>query len=66
MCRILDYAYTGRIEVDRDSAEGTLGAAAQYQYPVVVDACCAFIAASLDPLNCLGIEAFARHHGCAR
>ena len=64
MGHILDYAYTGRMEITVDNAQEILAAGNLFQYPAIVDAGCEFLSRHLHPSNCLGIEIFAQLHSC--
>lgn len=64
--RVIDYAYTGRLEVNVDNAQEMLAAGSMFQYPAIVDACCEFLAKHLHSSNCLGIENFAQMHSCSK
>lgn len=62
--RIIDYVYTGRLEISTDNAQEMLTAGCRFQYPAIVDACCDFLRRHLHPSNCLGIQCFAEIHSC--
>ena len=62
--RIIEYAYTGRLEITVDNAQDMLAAGSLFQFPNVVDACCDFLSKHLHYTNCLGIEHFAHLHSC--
>lgn len=66
MKRIIDYVYTGRLEITTDNAQELLAAGSLFHYPAIVDACCKFLKSQLFPSNCLGIEEFATMHSCKR
>lgn len=66
MCSIIDYAYTGRIEISVDNAQELLAAGSLFHYPAIVEACCDFLSGQLHPSNCLGIESFAQIHSCSK
>ena len=61
---ILDYAYTGEVEVTTENVQDLLSAANFLQMANLRDACCEFLEAQLEPGNCLGIRSFADVHGC--
>ena len=65
MRRIIDYAYTGRIEITVDNAQELLAAGSLFQYPTIVEACCDFLAKHLHPSNCFGIENYAQMYSCS-
>lgn len=62
--RIIDYVYTGRLEISTDNAQEMLATACMFQYPAIVDACCKFLTRQLHPANCLNIQLFAQMHSC--
>lgn len=62
--QLVDYVYTGRLEVTVDNAQDMLAAASLFHYPEVVEFCCRFLGAHLHPSNCLGIEDFSHLHSC--
>ena len=66
MSSIIDYAYTGRVEIMVENAQELLAAGSLLQYPAIVDACCEFLSRHLHPSNCLGIEEFAQMHSCSK
>ena len=61
---IINYAYTGNLEVTVDNAQDMLAAGGLFQYPLIIDACCQFLSKHLHPTNSLGIEHFAHLHCC--
>lgn len=60
---IVQFAYTGRIEVDEKNVCHLLPAANMLQVQRITNACCRFLERQLDPSNCIGIEDFAHQHG---
>lgn len=62
---LVQYCYTGCIELREDSVETLLGTACLLQLSPVVKACCHFLIKQLHPSNCLGIRMFADTQGCA-
>lgn len=64
--RIVDYAYSGRLEITVDNAEDLLAAGSLFQYEGIIDACCNFLSKHLHPSNCLRIEHFAHLHSCSK
>jgi hypothetical protein len=64
MKRIIDYAYSGNLEITVENAQSMLAAASLFEYPKIVDACCDFLRKHLHCSNCLGIEHFAHLHSC--
>ncbi|XP_005101555.1 kelch-like protein 21 [Aplysia californica] len=61
---VIDYAYSGKIEITANNAQEMLAAACLFQYPAIVSACETFLEQQLHPSNCLGIEMFAHLHSC--
>ncbi|PKU44018.1 kelch-like protein 1 [Limosa lapponica baueri] len=61
---LVQFAYTGCLELKEDTIENLLAAACLLQLPQVVDVCCHFLMKLLHPSNCLGIRAFADAQGC--
>jgi hypothetical protein len=64
--RIIDYAYSGHLEINNDNAQEMMAAGNQFAYPRIVDACAEFLRKQLHPSNCLEIENFALHHNCSK
>ena len=64
--RIIDYAYSGYLEINHDNAQEMMAAGNQFAYPRIVDACAEFLTKQLHPSNCLEIENFALHHNCSK
>ncbi|XP_071400953.1 kelch-like protein 5 [Centroberyx affinis] len=61
---LVQYAYTGRLELKEDTIESLLSASCLLQLSSVVQACCAFLMKQLHPSNCLGIRSYADAQGC--
>nr|XP_032625115.1 kelch-like protein 1 [Chelonoidis abingdonii] len=61
---LVQFAYTGCLELKEDTIENLLAAACLLQLPQVVEVCCHFLMKLLHPSNCLGIRAFADAQGC--
>ncbi|XP_053474893.1 kelch-like protein 5 isoform X1 [Ictalurus furcatus] len=61
---LVQYAYTGRLELREDTIEALLSAACLLQLSAVVQACCSYLMKQLHPSNCLGIRSFADAQGC--
>ncbi|KAM8957650.1 kelch-like protein 5 isoform 2-T2 [Lycaon pictus] len=61
---LIQYAYTGRLELKEDNIECLLSTACLLQLSQVVEACCKFLMKQLHPSNCLGIRSFADAQGC--
>ena len=64
MKRILEYIYSGELEISLDSALDYLKTGHLLQYPDIVDACCELLSQHLHPNNCLGIKELASLYGC--
>ena len=64
--QLIDFIYTGRLEITVDNAQDMLAAGSLFQFPKVVDFCCNFLSKHLHPSNCLGIEEFSHLHSCAK
>ncbi|KAK6485354.1 kelch-like protein 1 isoform X2 [Huso huso] len=61
---LVQFAYTGCLELKEETIENLLAAACLLQLSKVVDVCCRFLIKLLHPSNCLGIRAFADAQGC--
>ncbi|XP_032352781.1 kelch-like protein 1 isoform X2 [Camelus ferus] len=61
---LVQFAYTGCLELKEETIENLLAAACLLQLPQVVEVCCHFLMKLLHPSNCLGIRAFADAQGC--
>ncbi|XP_077984100.1 kelch-like protein 5 [Glandiceps talaboti] len=61
---LIQYTYTGKIELKEDCVESLLSTACILQLLEVVEACCGFLMKQLHPSNCLGIRSFAETQGC--
>nr|XP_033805879.1 kelch-like protein 1 [Geotrypetes seraphini] len=61
---LVQFAYTGCLELKEDTIENLLAAACLLQLPQVVEVCCHFLMKLLHPSNCLGIRSFADAQGC--
>lgn len=64
LAAIVDYAYTGKLEIRVDNVENLLTVACLLQVENVKHRCCEFMQQHLHSTNCLGIRAFAEGHGC--
>ncbi|XP_027138482.1 kelch-like protein 5 isoform X3 [Larimichthys crocea] len=62
---LVQYAYTGRLELREDTIESLLSASCLLQLTSVVQACCSFLMKQLHPSNCLGIRSYADAQGCS-
>ncbi|CAD7093339.1 unnamed protein product [Hermetia illucens] len=61
---LVQYCYTGYIELREDTVETLLATACLLQLNAVVTACCNFLARQLHPSNCLGFAFFAEQQSC--
>lgn len=64
LAAIVDYAYTGKLDICVDNVENMLTVACLLQVETVKQQCCKFMKQHLHSTNCLGIRAFAEGHGC--
>lgn len=62
---LVQYMYTGRIDLKEDTVEALLSTACLLQLSEVVEACCGFLMKQLHPSNCIGIRHFADIQGCS-
>ena len=63
---LVDFAYTGEVEVTVENVQEVLSAASLLQITQVQDICCEFLKKQLDANNCLGIKNFAEANGCSQ
>ncbi|XP_019853495.1 PREDICTED: kelch-like protein 2 [Amphimedon queenslandica] len=61
---LIDFAYTGEIEVTTENVQDLLPAAGILQLRDLKTACCEFLSDHMDVTNCLGIKQFADMHSC--
>lgn len=61
---LIQYCYTGAIELREDNVETLLATACLLQLTAVVTACCAFLSKQLHASNCLGFALFAEQQSC--
>lgn len=61
---LVDFAYTGKIEISESTVQSLLPVASMFQISSVLEGCCVFLESQLDSSNCLGIRFFAELHGC--
>ncbi|XP_033632334.1 kelch-like protein diablo [Asterias rubens] len=61
---LVEYAYTGILEIHIDTVQSLLDTAAMLQLTDVQTACSEFLKRQLHPANCLGIRNFADAHTC--
>jgi len=62
--QLVDYCYTGKLDLQEDTVENVTAAACLLQLPTVIEACCAFFKKLLHPSNCIGIRLFADAQSC--
>lgn len=62
--RILDFIYTGSLDIHVDTAQDYLRTGHMLQYTDIVQACCELLFEHLHPMNCLGIKEYASLYGC--
>ncbi|XP_011749952.1 kelch-like protein 4 isoform X2 [Macaca nemestrina] len=61
---LVQYAYTGILQLKEDTIESLLAAACLLQLTQVIDVCSNFLIKQLHPSNCLGIRSFGDAQGC--
>ncbi|XP_057352078.1 kelch-like protein 4 [Manis pentadactyla] len=61
---LVQYAYTGVLQLKEDTIENLLGAACFLQLTEVIEVCSNFLIKQLHPSNCLGILSFGDALGC--
>jgi len=61
---LVDYCYTGRLDLQEDTVENITAAACLLQLTTVIEACCSFFKKLLHPSNCIGIRLFAELQSC--
>ncbi|KAI5937095.1 Kelch-like protein 4, partial [Manis javanica] len=61
---LVQYAYTGVLQLKEDTIENLLGAACFLQLTEVIEVCSNFLIKQLHPSNCLGILSFGDAQGC--
>ncbi|XP_004868925.1 kelch-like protein 4 [Heterocephalus glaber] len=61
---LVQYAYTGALQLKEDTIESLLAAACLLQLTQVIEACSSFLIKQLHPSNCLGIRSFGDAQGC--
>lgn len=66
LSKLVDFAYTGEIDVVVENVQEVLAAASLLQITQVQDICCDFLKNQLDASNCLGIKNFAEANGCSQ
>ncbi|XP_045661055.1 kelch-like protein 4 isoform X2 [Ursus americanus] len=61
---LVQYAYTGVLQLKEDTIENLLAAACLLQLTQVIEVCSNFLIKQLHPSNCLGIRSFGDAQGC--
>ncbi|XP_045850749.1 kelch-like protein 4 [Meles meles] len=61
---LVQYAYTGVLQLKEDTIENLLAAACLLQLTQVIEVCSNFLIKHLHPSNCLGIQSFGDAQGC--
>lgn len=61
---LVNFCYTGRIEINVDNVQNLLSASSLLQLASVKQACVEFLHSVLHPSNCLGIRSFADTYSC--
>lgn len=61
---LLDFIYTGKIQLNSDNVQKLLAAADMFQLTDVLTVCTAFFKQEFQPYNCLGIYRLAEAHRC--
>jgi kelch-like protein 1/4/5 len=62
---LINYCYTGTLEIREDTVETLLATSCLLQLNSVVSACCNFLVKQLHPSNCLGFALFAEQQSCS-
>ena len=63
---LVDFSYTGEIELTVENVQEVLAAASLLQITQVQTLCCDFLMKQLDVSNCLGIKTFVEANGCSQ
>lgn len=63
---LVDFAYSGEIELTVDNVQEILSASSLLQITEVQELCCSFLMKQLDVTNCLGIKTFVEANGCSQ
>ena len=64
MVGLVEYAYTGNININKHNCQNLLSAANLLEVMPDRDACCQFLDRNMDETNCVGIYCFAEVHSC--
>nr|XP_039267693.1 kelch-like protein 28 [Styela clava] len=60
---IIDFAYTGKLQVTASNVQSLVPAACLFQMHLIIDECCQFLESQLHVNNCIGIWRFAYDYG---
>lgn len=61
---VLDYVYTGKVELSVDNVQNVLSAANLFQMIALREGCASFMMHHISVDNCVGVYFFARAHEC--
>uniref|UniRef100_A0A672MS83 Kelch like family member 30 n=1 Tax=Sinocyclocheilus grahami TaxID=75366 RepID=A0A672MS83_SINGR len=61
---LLDFAYTGKLTINKNNVEGLVCTSSQLQFHTVRSVCSRYLQHQIDATNCLGILEFGEIHGC--
>ncbi|XP_051752756.1 kelch-like protein 30 isoform X2 [Ctenopharyngodon idella] len=61
---LLDFAYTGKLTINKNNVEGLICTSSQLQFHTVRSVCSRYLQHQIDATNCLGIHEFGEIHGC--
>ncbi|XP_055069054.2 kelch-like protein 30 [Misgurnus anguillicaudatus] len=61
---LLDFAYTGKLTINKNNVEGLICTSSQLQFHAVRTVCTRYLQHQIDATNCLGILEFGEIHGC--
>ena len=61
---LIDFAYTGKMDITRDNVQKILPAADLFELPNVRQMCSEYLVEELHPSNCIGITKFAESYQC--
>ncbi len=64
--KVVAYAYSGKVEITEDSAQGVFDTANMLGLPRIVKACSEFMCTCVSSANCLGLRQFARLHDLSK
>ncbi|TRZ01689.1 hypothetical protein DNTS_015867 [Danionella cerebrum] len=61
---LLDFAYTGKLTINKNNVEGLICTSSQLQFHTVRSVCSRYLQHQIHATNCLGILEFGEIHGC--